>query len=138
MILNICPHIEPVAIVDNNDRPALPLELALALLHRLGRSVWGGHKVRAVGVLQQIFVKYLCATNICQISFRNKYLSNIFIFFIFMHFKILPEQCPRRTPGNNFKIKISSFFICSHLCFVTAHRMNLIGDHLDQMSKLHL
>lgn len=51
MILNICPHIEPVAIVDNNDGPALPLELTLALLHRLGRSVWGGHKVRAVGVL---------------------------------------------------------------------------------------
>ena len=78
--------------------------------------------------VQQIFVKYLSETNICQIS----------LFFIFMHFKILPEQCPRRTPGNNFKIKISSFFICSHLCFVTAHRMNLIGDHLDQMSKLHL
>ena len=89
------------------------------------------------------------ATNICQISLCNKYLSNIFqkqifvkylYFFIFMHFKILPEQCPRRTPGNNFKIKISFIliFICSHLCFVTAHRMNLIGDHLDQMSKLHL
>ena len=86
-------HIEPIAIVDNNNRPALPLELALALLHRLRRSVWGGHKVWAVRVLQQIFVKNLSA------FLQKSHLGSALV---------------------------------GHLGFVTAHRMNLIGDHLGQ------
>ena len=44
-------YFQPVAIVNDNDWPALPFEFPLALLNRLGRSVWGRHKVRAVRVL---------------------------------------------------------------------------------------
>ena len=56
----------PVAIIDHDSGPALPLELAVTLLQRLGRAVRGGHKVGVVRVLQQLFVNIMytvCAIN---------------------------------------------------------------------------